>query len=275
MTAANRIDKRFDALRETSRKALVPYVTAGYPSAAATVPTLHGLVEAGADIIELGLPFSDPMADGPVIQRACESALAQGVGVADVLAMVAAFREDDPSTPIVLMGYLNPVMRYGLDDFAAKAREAGVDGILMVDVPPEEAGTLDPLKAAGIHQIFLLAPTSSDDRVERVMARAGGFVYYVSLTGVTGAGHLATTAVGEHVAQLQQRTDLPVGVGFGIKTPEHAVAVAETADAVVIGSALVELLGQQSDAAAAKRTARDFMAPFRSALDAMTLDRAG
>lgn len=268
----NRIDRRFADLGAASRRALVAYVTAGFPKPGATLPVLHALREGGADVIELGMPFSDPMADGPTIQRACEVALGHRVGLGDVLAMVARFREDDGETPLVLMGYLNPIVRFGMDAFAAQAAAVGVDGLLIVDAPPEESDVLAAAHAAGLHQIFLLAPTSSERRVARVLERAGGFVYYVSLTGITGAGHLAAGAVAERVRALRAVTDLPIGVGFGIKTPEQAVAVAAAADAVVIGSALIEAIDGTDDPAGA---ARRFLAPFRGALDGMLLERTG
>ena len=271
----NRIDRRFADLARTRRTALIPYVTAGYPHPDCTVDVLHALVAGGADLLELGLPFSDPMADGPVIQAACERALAAGVRVGDVLEMVRQFRETDQETPLVLMGYLNPLVRFGMERFAQTAAAAGVDGVLMVDAPPEEAAILAPLKAAGIHPIYLLAPTSDDARIERVVAAAGGFVYYVALTGVTGASHLSAAQVAEPVARIRRHTGLPVGVGFGIKAPADAVAVAAAADAVVIGSALVAALAEAESAPAAARLAREFLAPFRGALDHETARRAG
>jgi tryptophan synthase alpha chain len=236
----SRITARFQVLRRAGRKALIPYITAGDPRLELTVPLLHALVKAGADIIELGVPFSDPMADGTVIQRACERALAQGMSLHQVLAMVQAFRRDDQDTPLVLMGYLNPIEAMGYQAFAGAAAEAGVDGVLTVDMPPEEARELlTVLKAVDIDPIFLLAPTSSPERIQKVVALAHGYVYYVSLKGVTGAATLNVNDVQQKLATIRRYTDLPVGVGFGIRDAAAAAAVARLADAVVVGSALV------------------------------------
>jgi tryptophan synthase alpha chain len=236
----NRIDTCFAALRAQGRKALLPFVTAGDPAPELTVPILHCLAEAGADIIELGVPFSDPMADGPVIQRASERALDHHVSLHRVLDMVREFRSADARTPVVLMGYLNPVEAMGYCEFAQSAREAGVDGVLTVDMPPEEAGDLvGALRADGLHPVFLLAPTTSADRVAAISKHAGGFVYYVSLKGVTGASHLDVQAVAAKIAQLKTSIRIPIGVGFGISSPQVAAQVAQFADAVVVGSALV------------------------------------
>ena len=271
----NRIDARFAELRGAGRTGLIPYLTAGYPDLEATRRLLPALRDAGADLIELGLPFSDPMADGPVIQKACEAAVRNGVGVTELLDLVADYRAEDDLTPLVIMGYLNPVVRYGMDEFAAAAAKAGVDGLLMVDAPPEEAEIVEPVKRAGIHPIYLLAPTSSEHRIRQVAAHAGGFVYYVSLTGITGADHLRTEGLAGRAEQLRKAIDLPLAVGFGIKTPEHAAAVAAVSDAVVIGSALVERLGDAEDAEAAARIGADFLAPIRAALDAKRLEKTG
>jgi tryptophan synthase alpha chain len=227
------------------RAALIPYVTAGDPSMDATPLLMHALVEAGADIIELGVPFSDPMADGPVIQRAAERAIARGVGLKQVLTMVAEFRRRDQSTPVVLMGYANPVERMGQRAFVDAARQAGVDGVLVVDYPPEEMVEFaSELDAAGIAPIFLLAPTSTEARIKKVAQIARGYVYYVSLKGVTGAGNLDTDAVARHIAEIRRHVSIPVGVGFGIRDAESARRLGQCADAVVIGSKLIETMEQ-------------------------------
>jgi tryptophan synthase alpha chain len=236
----SRIGQTFDALKAQNKKALIPFITAGDPGKGLTVPLMHVLVEAGADIIELGVPFSDPMADGPVIQRASERALANKVGLRDVLAMVAEFRKSNTATPVVLMGYANPVERMGYEAFAQAAQAAGVDGVLTVDIPPEEsAGVADVFKAHGLDPIFLLSPTTPEARVAQVAAVAGGFIYYVSLKGVTGAGHLDTDEVASKLAMVRRHCSLPVGVGFGIRDAATAEAVARIADAVVVGSRIV------------------------------------
>ena len=241
----NRIARRFADLRQAGRKALIPYITAGDPRPELTVPMLHALVQAGADIVELGVPFSDPMADGPVIQQACERALAQGMSLRGVLDLVREFRQTDAETPVVLMGYLNPIESMGYDAFIAGARDAGVDGVLTVDLPPEEATELaEPLKAAGIAPIFLLAPTSSAERIRHTAELAQGYLYYVSLKGVTGSAALNVAEVAGKLAEIRALTDLPLGVGFGIKDPATAAAVAQVADAVVVGSALVSKMGE-------------------------------
>lgn len=236
----SRIATRFEALRAQGRTALIPFVTAGDPSPAITVALMHAMVEAGADLIELGVPFSDPIADGPVIQRATERALAQGVSLHDVIALVREFRARDAETPVVLMGYLNPIEVLGYAAFAQEARAAGVDGALVVDVPPEEGHDLvGALRAEGLDLVYLLAPTSTESRIERIGQVASGFVYYVSVKGVTGSGHLDTDAVAEKVRAIKSRIALPVGVGFGIKDAETAARVAGCADAVIVGSAIV------------------------------------
>ncbi|QIK36834.1 tryptophan synthase subunit alpha [Caldichromatium japonicum] len=236
----SRISERFAALRAKGRKALIPYITAGDPKPEVTVTLMHALVEVGADLIELGVPFSDPMADGPVIQRATERALAQGVRLRDVLAMVESFRRSDPETPVVLMGYLNPLERVGYQAFAEHARAAGVDGVLIVDVPPEEGDELvEVLRAYGLDLVYLLAPTSTDERILRIGERASGFVYYVSVKGVTGAGHLDAADVAAHLKRIKSMIALPVGVGFGIKDTATAAQIASIADAVIVGSAIV------------------------------------
>ena len=264
-----RIDSTFAALKSAKRTALIPFITAGDPSKEATVPIMHALVDAGADVIELGVPFSDPMADGPVIQRASERALAQGVGLAMILDIVRAFRNDDKTTPIVLMGYANPIEAMGVEAFADRARDAGVDGVLVVDYPPEEAAEFGKLlEARGIALIFLLAPTTPEARIAAVAKLARGYVYYVSLKGVTGAGHLDTSDVRRKVSEIRKHVKLPVGVGFGIRDAASAKAIAAEADAVVIGSRLIqEIEGGPADAAAERAGA--WLAGIRKALDTM------
>jgi tryptophan synthase alpha chain len=263
----SRIAARFAALKASGRKALIPYVTAGDPFADATVDILVAMAKAGADVIELGVPFSDPMADGPVIQKASERALARGIGMPQVLDIVRGFRRHDATTPLVLMGYANPVERYGVDRFVTDAREAGVDGVLIVDYPPEECEVFAAtLRTAGLDPIFLLAPTSTDARMKDVGRIATGYVYYVSLKGVTGAGHLDVAAVAEAIPRIRAHVSVPVGVGFGIRDGATAKAVAAVSDAVVIGSALVQRLETQPrDKVAA--AAAEFIAGIRTALD--------
>lgn len=264
-----RIDQRFAELSAAGRKGLVPFITCGDPSLEATVPVLHALVEAGADVLELGVPFSDPQADGPVIQRSSERALARKVGLRAVLECCRQFRQRDANTPLVLMGYLNPLEIFGLEAFAVAAREAGVDGVLIVDCPPEEAAPLkSALNAAGLQLILLASPTTAGGRLDLVGQMAEGYLYYVSFAGVTGAAGLDVSAVGERVAALRGHAQTPIAVGFGVKDGASARAVAAHAEAVVIGSALVaELAGAASVEAAAER-ARSFLAPIRAALDA-------
>lgn len=265
-----------DSAAKATRKALIPYIMAGDPGPDCTVPVMHALVAAGADVIELGVPFSDPMADGPVIQAAAERALAQRVGLRDVLAMVAEFRRTNTETPVVLMGYANPIERMGARAFAQAAGAAGVDGALVVDYPPEEVGDFSTLLAeCGIDPVFLLAPTSTDERIAAVGRTARGYVYYVSLKGVTGAGNLDTADVARNIARIRRHVTLPVGVGFGIRDAQSAAAVAAVADAVVIGSRLVQAItAAAQDAApearpqAAARGAGDWLGPIRQALDA-------
>ncbi|OGS95895.1 MAG: tryptophan synthase subunit alpha [Gallionellales bacterium RIFCSPLOWO2_02_60_31] len=237
----SRIQTTFDKLKQHQRKALIPFFTAGDPNPALTVPLLHALVEAGADIIELGVPFSDPMADGPTIQRASERALKHHVGLHHVLDMVAEFRRSDAETPIVLMGYGNPIEAMGWETFARRCAEVGVDGVLTVDFPPEESHEVFAhLTMHGIDPIFLLAPTSTDARVARVAKQARGYVYYVSLKGVTGAGHLDLDAIAQKIPQLRKHIQLPIGVGFGIRDAATALAVAKLCDGVVVGSRIVQ-----------------------------------
>ncbi len=275
MTSAKhpqRIAATFERLKAQGRKALIPYVTAGFPQADVTPALMQAMVAAGADVIELGVPFSDPMADGPVIQKAGEKALALGVGMAQVLAMVAEFRQADATTPVVLMGYANPVERYdikhGKGAFIRDCAAAGVDGLLIVDYPPEECEQFAAdLRAHGMDLIFLLAPTSTDARMQQVARVASGYVYYVSLKGVTGAGHLDTGAVETMLPRIRQHVKIPVGVGFGIRDAETARAIGRVADAVVIGTKLIQVIeheprDQVGPAAAA------FLGGIRQALDA-------
>ncbi len=244
----SRIQQRFAMLREQGRKALIPFITAGDPDNEVTVPLMHTLVRNGADIIELGVPFSDPMADGPVIQRASERALDHHTSLHDVLDMVRAFRRDNDEIPVVLMGYLNPIEVMGHAAFAQAAADAGVDGVLTVDIPPEEGvELLATLREHGIDPIYLLAPTSTPERIRQLTAAASGFVYYVSLKGVTGAGNLDIQAVADKLDAIRSVTDMPVGVGFGIKDAETAQAMGKIADAVVVGSALVSQVEAHAD----------------------------
>lgn len=265
----SRIAATFAALKTQGRKALIPFVTAGDPYPDATVDLMLAMAKAGADVIELGVPFSDPMADGPVIQRAGERALAKGISLRDVLGFVRAFRAQNDSTPVVLMGYANPVERYGSEAFVADAQAAGVDGVLIVDYPPEECEAFAAqLRAAGLDAIFLLAPTSTEARMAQVGQLASGYVYYVSLKGVTGAGHLNTDAVAQAVPRIRRHVSVPVGVGFGIRDAATAKAVAAVSDAVVIGSRLVELLESQSVDNVAS-TGAAFIREIRAALDTL------
>ncbi len=273
-----RISTTFSALKARNRKALIPYVTAGFPFVDITPSLMHGMVAAGADIIELGVPFSDPSADGAVIQKAGDRALANGIGLVQVLAMVRAFREKDRTTPVVLMGYANPIERYdqrrpstGHDStFVRDAAQAGVDGLLVVDYPPEECVAFSAqLKAHGLDLIFLLAPTSTEQRMAQVAQVATGYVYYVSLKGVTGAGTLDTGSVEAMLPRIRGHVQIPVGVGFGIRDAQSACAVAKVADAVVIGSKIIQLIDEQTSGKAIQ-VAADFITDVRSALDAQS-----
>jgi tryptophan synthase alpha chain len=268
----NRIATTFAQLATEGKKALIPYVTAGFPYADVTPELMHAMVTAGANVIELGVPFSDPMADGPVIQKAGERALAQGVGLAQVLDMVRVFRLRDTHTPVVLMGYANPVERYDLNRgagrFVSDASAAGVDGVLIVDYPPEECEAFAAsLRAHQMDLIFLLAPTSTDERMEQVGRLASGYVYYVSLKGVTGAGHLDVDAVETMLPRIRARVNVPVGVGFGIRDAATARSIGRVADAVVIGTRIIQLLEDAPREAVAERAA-SFLAGIREALDA-------
>jgi tryptophan synthase alpha chain len=269
----SRIAATFAALQKDGRRALIPYVTAGFPFADVTPELMHGMVAAGADVIELGVPFSDPMADGPVIQKAGEAALALGVGMKQVLAMVSAFRRQDTITPVVLMGYANPVEKYdlvhGAGSFIRDAVVAGIDGLLIVDYPPEECEDFAArLQAAGIDLIFLLAPTSTEARMAQVARIASGYVYYVSLKGVTGAGNLDTDAVSKMLPRIRQHVSIPVGVGFGIRDAHTAQAVGATADAVVIGTKIIQLIETQPRERVVP-VVSEFLAGIRDALDAL------
>jgi tryptophan synthase alpha chain len=268
----NRIDTTFARLRGEGRTALIPYVTSGDPSPSATVPIVRELIAAGADIIELGVPFSDPMADGPVIQRASERALANGITLQDVLGMATTLRERDTSTPIVVMGYANPIETMGTEKFADRAKEAGVDGVLVVDYPPEEATDFAALlEARELAPIFLLSPTTPDSRIAAIGRIARGYVYYVSLRGVTGAMHLDTSAsdVARKLAAIRRHISLPVGVGFGIRDAASAQAVAAHADAVVIGSRIIQEIESGPAGSAAERAGR-WLAGIRAALDSIS-----
>jgi len=264
----SRIQGRFEALASAGRKALIPYITAGDPHPSLTVPLMRALVEAGADILELGVPFSDPMADGPVIQRSGERALKHGVGLADVLRLVAEFRKLDKATPIVLMGYANPIEAMGVEKFAAAAKSAGIDGVIVVDYPPEECVYFSALmKKNDIDPIFLLAPTSTDKRIHEVARSGGGYLYYVSLRGVTGASNIDFSEISKKLPAIRAATRMPIGVGFGIRDPESARRVAASADAVVIGSRIIQEIEAGAAGEAVARV-KAFLKPIREALDA-------
>jgi len=263
----SRIQSTFAALAASNKKGLIPFITAGDPAPELTLPLMHALVEAGADILELGVPFSDPMAEGPVIQRACERALAAGVTLTQVLGMVAEFRQTNSATPVVLMGYANPIERMGQAEFVRAAAAAGVDGTIVVDYPPEECEEFSALmRQHQLDPIFLLAPTSTEERIGQVARFGSGFTYYVSLKGVTGAGHIDTAEVAERIAAIRRQVSLPIGVGFGIRDADTARAVGAVADAVVIGSRIIaemESLPREQAVPAAQR----FLAGIRQALD--------
>ena len=239
----SRLSSLFQVLRREKRRAVIPYIVAGDPTPEGTVPLLQKLVDAGADILELGVPFSDPMSEGPVIQKGHERALANGISLQRVLEFVSEFRRENYNTPIVLMGYVNPIERFGYRAFAAACSDVGVDGLITVDLPPEEVDTMDTvLKEVNLDNIFLISPTTPEQRIQKIADRASGFIYYVSVKGVTGAGHLDTREVAERIRIIRSKSDLPVAVGFGIKDPDSAKEVAEVADAVVIGSALIDAM---------------------------------
>lgn len=257
----------FSELRQQGRKGLVPFITAGDPSPQETLELMHTLVRGGADVIELGVPFSDPMADGPVIQRASERALAQGMSLKLCLELVKEFRQTNKHTPVVLMGYANPIEHMGVERFVGLAQQSGVDGVLVVDYPPEECEEFaKQCKNAQIDPIFLLAPTSSAQRIEQVGKMASGYIYYVSLKGVTGATSLNTQAVASIIPQIRMHTNTPIAVGFGIRDAQSAKAVSQTADAVVIGSAIVQLL-ETAQASTRVQSLESFISEIRSALD--------
>ena len=268
----SRIEATFQQLKATGRKALIPYVTAGFPFADVTPELMHAMVAAGADVIELGVPFSDPSADGPVIQKAGDKALAFGIGTTHVIDMVKAFRQSNTTTPVVLMGYANPIERYdlkhGKDGFIRDASAAGIDGVLVVDYPPEECVEFAAkLRAHNMDLIFLLAPTSTDQRMQQVADVASGYVYYVSLKGVTGSGALNTDEVKAMLPRIRQKVSIPVGVGFGIRDAQTAQTIAKVADAVVIGSKIIQLIeNEPRDKVAA--VAGDFLRGIRQAMDA-------
>ncbi len=265
----SRIQSCFAELKERQRVALIPFITAGDSEPSLTVPLMHALVESGADLIELGIPFSDPMADGPVIQKAAERALEYNVSLRDVLQMVSEFRQRDAVTPVLLMGYLNPVEVMGYAAFAAEAGEAGVDGVLIVDLPPEEGGEILPqLYAHQIDPVFLIAPTSDRSRIQKICDASRGYVYYVSLKGITGAGHLDLDSVAQKVTEIREITQLPIGVGFGIKDAATAAAMGKLADAVIVGSAIVNRIAEhQGDAEGTIRAVSSFVGELRAGLD--------
>jgi len=263
----SRISTAFERIQQQGRKALIPFITAGDPDPQATVPLMHGLVAGGADIIELGVPFSDPMADGPTIQRASERALKWGMSLRTVLGIAHQFRKDDPDTPVVLMGYANPIEAMGIDAFCNSARASGVDGVLVVDYPPEEARDFAlKVRAHGIDPIFLLAPTSVESRYRDVAEVGSGYLYYVSLKGVTGAGHLDVSDVAARIPKIRAQVGMPVGVGFGIRDAATAKQLAAVADAVVIGSRIVEEIENSPREQVVARVT-EFLRGIRQALD--------
>ena len=263
----SRINASFERLRSHGRKALIPFITAGDPHPGLTVSLMQALVRGGADIIELGVPFSDPMADGPTIQRASERALVHGTSLRMVLGLVREFRQQDNVIPVVLMGYANPIEAYGIEAFARDAKASGVDGVLVVDYPPEECTDVaTALKREGLDPIFLLAPTSSEKRFAEVAAIGSGYIYYVSLTGVTGAAHLDLDAVARRIPAIREKVGMPVGVGFGIRDGASAARIAAVADAVVIGSRIIEKI-ESSTRAEAPAVVEAFMREIRSAMD--------
>ena len=246
----SRLSSVFSDLRKQNQKGLIPYVVAGDPSPEGTVALLHSLVEAGADVLEVGVPFSDPMSEGPVIQQGHERALVNGMSLQRVLEMVTAFRRDNDATPIVMMGYANPIERFGYDAFAKACAEAGVDGLITVDLPPEEVDAIDgALQSVGLDNIFLISPTTPEARIQTIVERARGFIYYVAVKGVTGSGQLDTDEVARSVSLIREKTALPIAVGFGIKDAASASAVAASADAVVVGSALIAEMEQKARSA--------------------------
>lgn len=271
---SRRLTDCFKAAKQTGRKILIPFITAGDPDPAGTVAVMHALADAGADIIELGVPFSDPMADGPVIQEASERAIEKQVTLSTVLEMVEGFRHTNSTTPVVLMGYMNPIERYGRTRFPLAATSAGVDGVILVDCPPEERDDLGiAMTETGLDGICLVAPTTTRERVEYIASVASGFIYYVSLKGITGSGQLDSPELQQPIEQIRAFSDLPIAVGFGIKNAEMAVAVATYSDAVVMGSALVEALSEAETTGQACSIATAFVAPVRQSLDNMPQSR--
>ncbi|MYB88985.1 MAG: tryptophan synthase subunit alpha [Proteobacteria bacterium] len=265
----SRIQERFNALAGQGRKALVPYITAGDPHPEQTVALMHTLVEAGADMIELGVPFSDPMADGPVIQAACERALAHNTSLRDTLGMVRSFRQRDEDTPVILMGYQNPVETLGTREFARLARQSEADGVLTVDLPVEQAGqALETYREYGLDTVFLIAPTTSEERIKKICEASSGLIYYVSLKGVTGAAHMDISEVKNKVREIKQHSSLPVGVGFGVQDADSARDIASIADAVIVGSALIrQIEAHLSDHDTMKKKVAALLRDMREALD--------
>lgn len=265
----SRLDDCFNRLESSNKKALVPFITAGDPHEAFTLSCMHSMVKAGASIIELGVPFSDPMADGPVIQRASERALTAGMSLKGVLRIVKAFRESDNSTPVVLMGYLNPIEFMGYESFASEAAKAGVDGVLTVDIPPEESADLNKAyQKHGISPIFLLSPTSTEERIKKVAAVADGYIYYVSLKGVTGAANIEFDEIRQKVATIKKHTQIPVAIGFGVKTPDIAANIAKIGDAVVVGSALINCITDNTgDDIRAEEAVFELLESMRTVMD--------
>ena len=266
----SRIEQCFQNLKSANKTALIPYITAGDPILSATVPTMHAMVEQGADILEIGVPFSDPMADGPVIQLACERALANGTSLTIILELIKEFREKDESTPVVLMGYLNPVEVMGYEIFAEAASQAGVDGVLLVDMPPEEVVEVAPLfKSRDLDLIFLLAPTTTSERAAKICSHASGYIYYVSLKGVTGSATLNVGEVAEKVAQIKAHNQIPVGVGFGISNAKSAAEVSKVGDGVIVGSVIVNLIAKnQDDKTSMNSEVKALVSSMRKAMDA-------
>jgi len=265
----SRIKACFEALKQNKRTALIPYVTAGDPDPSVTVPLMHAMVDAGADLLELGVPFSDPMADGPVIQAASERALLHHVSLTHVIDMVKQFRQQNDTTPVILMGYLNPIEVMGYQHFAEQAAAAGVDGVLTVDLPPEESNKFLPaMQSQQLDVIYLIAPTSTDQRIKAICRDASGFVYYVSVKGVTGAANLQVQSVDDKLAEIRKFTSLPIGVGFGISDAESAARVGKHADAVIVGSAIVKrVCAHEGDLAAIKKDVCGLLSSMRNALD--------
>jgi tryptophan synthase alpha chain len=267
----SRIKTSLDALKQEGRKALIPYITAGDPKPEWTEELMHCLVDSGADIIELGVPFSDPMADGPVIQLACERALAHGTSLTHIFDIVKSFRQKNSTTPVVLMGYLNPIEMMGVEGFCKSAAEAGVDGVLIVDLPPEEADSFAPhLKDHNMDAVFLIAPTTTDARIEQICAHSSGYVYYVSVKGVTGSASLSAEEVSGKVSNIRSMSNIPVGVGFGISDAGSAAAVAAVSDGVIVGSVLVNIIKEnQGDLSAIKDKLGSKLSSMREAMDAL------